>query len=370
MPSRSPRSAYLGRSSASSVATNSSGGLDDLAYDFGPDLGHGSWKRQARQSPVKTHPNTGISKQEAICFFLQSHAIPGNVLITDMLTDFLMESGGSLGQRAIQSSIVAVASAMLSRVRRAASLSHIAHQEYGYALKLVNQALADADEAKTNQTLGAVVLLALYEIISCLQRDVLVPSSLLEFTKLDMIPQIKNAVGTKIILIIGHLSNLRANIHTQTLTDPQEILSAACAIEADLLAWLAALPPDFTYSSHTLMPLDRSFERRCHGIRPYNNEYHIYPGIWAANCWNHYRCARIFVSELILSQVHKLSSSSPTSLSDDLRLYSKSLRSTIRRLGADICRSTPFHLGACNSEVLPESAILPPESYLGGLMML
>lgn len=65
----------------------------------------------------------------------------------------------------------------------------------------------------------------------------LVPSSLLEFTKLDMIPQIKNAVGTKIILIIGHLSNLRANIHTQTLTDPQEILGAACAIEADLLAW-------------------------------------------------------------------------------------------------------------------------------------
>lgn len=169
MPSRSPRSAYLGRSSASSVATNSSGGLDDLAYDFGPDLGHGSWKRQARQSPVKTHPNTGISKQEAICFFLQSHAIPGNVLITDMLTDFLMESGGSLGQRAIQSSIVAVASAMLSRVRRAASLSHIAHQEYGYALKLVNQALADADEAKTNQTLGAVVLLALYEVSTSLQ---------------------------------------------------------------------------------------------------------------------------------------------------------------------------------------------------------
>ena len=169
IPPRSPRSTYLGQSSASSVATNSSMGLEDLAFDFGSDLCHGFWMRQARQSPVKTHPNTGISKQEAICFFLQSHAIPGNVLITEILTNFLMESGGSLGQRAIQSSIVAVASAMLSRVRRVASLSQAAHQEYGYALKLVNQALADADEAKTDQTLGAVVLLALYEVSTSLQ---------------------------------------------------------------------------------------------------------------------------------------------------------------------------------------------------------
>ncbi|KAJ5957267.1 hypothetical protein N7501_011546 [Penicillium viridicatum] len=366
MPRRSPRFTFLGQSSASSVTTSSSTGLEDLAFDFSSGLGHELWMCQARQSPMRTHPNTGISKQE-------SHAIPGNVLITEILTNFLMESTGYI---------------------------------------------ADADEAKTNQTLGAVVLLALFEIvvsrapqgmegwtnhicgaaallqhrgatqlqsevgirlfrhlryqiiISCLQRDVLVPSSLLEFTELDMIPQIKNAAGTKIILIIGHLSNLRANIHTQTLTDPQEILGAACAIEAGLLAWLSALPPDFTHSSHTLMPRDRSFERRCHGIRPYNNEYHIYPGIWASNCWNHYRCARILVGEIMLSQVHKLSSSSPTSLSDGLRLYSKSLRSTIRRLGADICRSSPFHLSTCNSEVVPESPILPPESYLGGLMML
>ncbi|KAK4862194.1 hypothetical protein LT330_003332 [Penicillium expansum] len=418
MPPRSVRSTFLGRSSASSVTTHSPAGLESPAFDFGYDPEHEFWMRQARQSPMVTHPNMGVSKQEAICFFLQSHAIPGNLLITDILTNFLMESSGSLGQLAIQSSIVAVASAMLSRVRRVASLSQAAQQEYGSALKLVNQALADADEAKTNQTLGAVVLLALYEIIvsrapqgiegwtnhicgaaallqhrgatqlqsevgirlfihlryqiiiSCLQRDVLVPSSLLECTKLDMIPAIKNAIGTKIIILIGNLSNLRANIHTQALTDPQEILSAACAIEADLIAWLAALPPDFTYSSHTLMPLDCSFERRCHGIRPYNNEYHVYPDIWASNCWNHYRCARVIVSELILSQVHKLSNSSPTSLSEDFRLYSKSLRSTTRRLGADICRSSPFHLGACNLEVLPERPMLPPESYLGGLMLL
>jgi hypothetical protein len=59
---------------------------------------------------------------------------------------------------------VAVASAMLSRVQNVKSLRQTARQEYGSALKMVNEALANADEAKTNQTLGAVVLLSLYEV--------------------------------------------------------------------------------------------------------------------------------------------------------------------------------------------------------------
>lgn len=190
-------------------------------------------------------------------------------------------------------------------------------------------------------------------------------------SKLDLFPQLKEVLGNKLILIIGNLSNLRADIHTQSFSDPQQVLTAACAIEADLVAWLAALPPDFTYSSHTVMPMDTSFEQRCRGIRPFNNEYHSYPDIWAPSCWNHYRCARILVSEIILSHVQKVSSSCPVgSLSEDFRLHCKSLRSTIRRLGADICRSVPFHLGACNSEVLPGRAMLPAESYLGGLMLL
>ncbi|KAJ5494224.1 hypothetical protein N7463_010311 [Penicillium fimorum] len=419
IPPRSAGSVFPGQTYSSSVITKYvSAGLEDPGFGFHSDPEYTFCMQQARQSPVETHPNTTVSKQEAICFFLQSHTISGSFLVIDILTKFLTDSSESLGQRAIQCSIVAVASAMLSRVRKVASLRHTAIQEYGSALELVNQALTNPDDAKTDQTLGAVVLLSLYEIImsrapqgiegwmnhicgaaallqhrgaaqlqsevgirlflnvryqiiiSCLQHDVHVPSSLLECTTLDITPAINDAFGTEIILIIGNLSNLRASIHTQALTDPQEIIRAACAIEADLLAWLAALPPDFTYSSHTIMLQDRSFERRCHGIRPYNDEYHIYPDIWVANCWKHYRCARILVSELILSQVHKLSNRSPTSVSDDFRLYCMSLWSTIRRLSADICRSGPFHLGACNSEVLPEAPILPPESYLGGLMML
>lgn len=209
-----------------------------------------------------------------------------------------------------------------------------------------------------------------HQVISCVQRDVFVPDSLLERTKLDMIPEIKNALGNKLILIIGDLANLRAKIHTNLMTDPQTILSAARSIEADLIAWLTAVPSDFMFSIHSINPGDRSFEHRCHGLPPYNNEYHIYPDIWAPNVWNHYRCARILVSELILSHAHKLPNNSAKIMPENFRFYCKSLRSTISHLAADICRSCPFHLGACNAEVLPETPILPPESYLGGLMLL
>jgi hypothetical protein len=192
----------------------------------------------------------------------------------------------------------------------------------------------------------------------------------MECTILDIFPEIQSDVGNKLNLIIGNLANLRTNIRSRELTNPQEILSAARAIEAELLAWLAAIPPDFTYNTHTLMPLDTSFGHGYHGIRPYNNEYHIYPDIWSPNIWNHYRCTHILVIELIISQVNKISKSSPALLLEDISSYCKSQRATIRRLGLDICSSVPFHLGACNSEVLPEMPILPPESYLGGLMLL
>lgn len=163
-PSRSARTAFPGQNVASSRTSDSPVPLEDTGFDFGSDHEHQFLMHQHRQSPLGTHPNTGLSKQEAICFFLQSHAVPGTFLVTDALTNFLTRSDGSLGQQAVQSSIVAVASAMLSRVRNVASLRQAARQEYGFALKRVNEALANADEAKTNQTLGAVVLLALYEV--------------------------------------------------------------------------------------------------------------------------------------------------------------------------------------------------------------
>ncbi|KAJ5819214.1 hypothetical protein N7474_004805 [Penicillium riverlandense] len=431
-PSRSPRTASPEQNSNASPSTaDPTLPLADseeitalsvtdagIEFDFNSDPQHQFLMQQLRQSPLMIQPTLEPSKEEAISYFLQSHAIPGTFM-SAAVANFLMKDGGSVSQKAMQSSLVAVACALLSRIRKVKSLRQAARQEYGSALQLVNTALADAEEAKTNQALGAVILLSAYElvtsrttqgiegwsnhirgaaallelrgtkqletfigmrlfmhlryqiILSCIQRDVRVPESLMQSTKLVIYLQPKDALGNRLIMIIGNLSNLRADIHAKAITNPKDVLSAACAIEADLIAWLAALPPEFTYTSHTMTPLNRAFERRCRGILPYNNEYHVYPELWVCNCWANYRCARILVSEIILSHVHKLSASSPNnSLSEDFRLHCKSLRATTSRLGADICRSVPFHLGACNAEIPADAPTMPPESYLGGLMLL
>lgn len=114
--------------------------------------------------PLEVQPPPEASKQEAICYFLRGNAIPGSLWMGDFVTRFLAEPGATLSQKAMQSSIVAVSSAMLCRVRKMWSLRDMAQKEYVSALNLLNTALADAEEAKTNQALGAVILLAVYEV--------------------------------------------------------------------------------------------------------------------------------------------------------------------------------------------------------------
>lgn len=177
------------------------------------------------------------------------------------------------------------------------------------------------------------------------------------------------AHGNRLIMIIGKLSNLRADIRTKTFNNEREIISAASAIEADLIAWLASLPPEFNYTNHTKSPFDSQFQHRFKGLSPYDDQYHIYPNLWVCNSWNQYRSARIIVSEIILSHIRQISTtSSITSLSEEFRLQCKALRSTIRRLAVEICRGAPFHLNAHGTDSSPTS--VPPESYIGGLVLL
>ncbi|KAJ5519795.1 hypothetical protein N7463_000248 [Penicillium fimorum] len=393
--------------------------LVDPDFDFHFDPQHIYLMRQLGNFPLEVQPSKEleVTKYEAICYFLRSNALPGGFWTSETISNFLMQSGGPASQRAMQASVVATATAMLSRVRRLPSLRDVAHREYGSALRLLNTVLADTEEAKTNQTLGAVILLAIYEVItsrapkdihswtnhingatalldirgpdqlktnaglrlflhlryqiivSCLQRDARVPNSLLECTKLATFLQPAEAHGNLLTMIIAKVSNLRAGIRTNTYKNDREIISAASAIEADLIAWLAALPPDFNYTTHVKSPFDSTFQKRLRGISPYDDQYHVYPTQWVCTSWNQYRSARIIVSEIILSRVWQLSnSSSLASLSEEFRIHCRALRLTIRRLAVEICRSVPFHLNAHQADRDPN--LPPPESYLGGLVLL
>lgn len=149
---------------------SSEGNSKPTPGSIGPvDPQHHYRMQQLGKRPLEVQPLQDLdsTRYEAICYFMRSNCIPGTFWSSDLVTKFLLQNGGPPSQKAMQASVVATATAMLSRVRELPSLKEVAHREYGSALKLLNSALSDVEEAKTNQTLGTVVLLAIYEVGRC-----------------------------------------------------------------------------------------------------------------------------------------------------------------------------------------------------------
>ncbi|KAJ5151742.1 hypothetical protein N7492_010037 [Penicillium capsulatum] len=365
------------------------------------------------QIPPEIHPSAVPCQNQAISFYLQSNAIPGNFWWGDSLVKILNEPGNACKQ-ALQASMTAVASAMMCRVRKADSMQQLARKEYFSAITLLNSALSNPRESRTNQTLAAIILLAIYELItssaakdvevwtnhikgatailelrgieqmstetgrqlfmhlrsqimiSCLQRDVRLPESIFQYSEFAKAVQPSDAYVHDIAIITGRLTCLRADIKAGLVMDPQEIISLASDIESELNAWHAALPSDVQFDIVPIPQDDYLFLDRCRGLAPYDDLYHLYPSTWAANVWNQYRCTRILLSEILLSQI-RLESEALGWFSDEAHWRLQFLQDTIRGLSVDMCRAVPYLLCA-HRDFSPDCP--PPESYMGGMILM
>ncbi|KAH8434210.1 Zn(II)2Cys6 transcription factor [Aspergillus melleus] len=369
---------------------------------------------------IDFQPSYQFTKDEAVCFFLRFHAWPGVFRMSEGSTEVFNLSGATPSEQAMNACIISVGTAMLSRLRQSTQLKIAAEKEYGHALGLLTSAVADEEEAKSNPTLAAVLLLAIFEvitcrtlrsiekwtshiygaaallelrgteqlqdedglklfvqlrfqiIISCLQKGARVPQPVLECSKLAMFlrPQAE-AYGDRLISIAGRLSNLRADINAKILTDQKEILSTAYTIEAELMAWIAALPPEFLYTSIEDPNPDLLAQKIGSGPAPYGGRYHIYHDLWLCHTWNQYRCTRIIVSEIILGCLRRIAiNSKAAAVSSELQSHCGRLRNTTRQLAMDICCSVPFHFGVGNVATKPLGSVPLGQSYIGGLILL
>lgn len=173
------------------------------------------------------------------------------------------------------------------------------------------------------------------------------------------------AYGDRLISITGKLSNLRADINSKAITDGRQILATAYAIEAELMTWLAGLPPNFMYTTVKNPTIDAEFLRRSRGFVPYSAHYHIYSELWLSHTWNQYRCSRIIVTEIIMSCLRRVATDSAGGYSsEDLEIHCSGLRATARQLAIDICASVPDHLGLVGE---PSTS---NRSHIGGIVLL
>lgn len=204
------------------------------------------------------------------------------------------------------------------------------------------------------------------QIVSCLQRAARVPQSVLDCSRIAMFlrPQTE-AYGDRLVSITGKLSNLRADIASKANMDGRQILATAYALEAELMTWLAGLPPNFMYTTVKNPVIDAEFLRRSRGFVPFSDQYHIYSELWLGHTWNQYRCSKIIVTQIIMSCLRRLSADSANGYSSkDLEIHCNGLRATARQLAIDICASVPDHLGLVGEPATSN------RSHIGGIVLL
>lgn len=120
-----------------------------------------------RQPLTRIQPSYQTTQDEAVCYFLRYNRWPGFHWMLDLSPEFLASSGFSVSHEAMKASVGAVGTAMLGRVRQDMSMIIAAGAEYGFALQMLAFAVSDPAEVKANSTLGAVLMLAIFEV-SCL----------------------------------------------------------------------------------------------------------------------------------------------------------------------------------------------------------
>ena len=174
----------------------------------------------------------------------------------------------------------------------------------------------------------------------------------------------EEAAATALSRISIKYCNLRASMSSfDDHSNPEYIISTACALDAECAEWVRKCPFQYIYTTATLK--QRSDE-------VFSDHYHVYANIWIATIWNNYRCIRILINELIIDQLKYLFRFNPQStlLWDDSCLYENQIlasNSTLLQLCHDICSSVPYFLGF-NPDLRPNERPVP--KTVGGNLLI
>ncbi|KAJ6032055.1 hypothetical protein N7540_002787 [Penicillium herquei] len=267
-----------------------------------------------------------------------------------------------------------------------------ARHEYTKALSETNKALANVTMSKRDDTLAAVVLLGMFEVLTCSDGSFIDrwmkhmegATKLIEFRGvdqltrkegLDLFTQLRAQIHIGKIyqekysspllftlsekameyrnsddhiidelgLEVIRLSNFCASMKDGSVTDPGEIIRAALTIDANLTSLFITVPASWNYRIVKVPVFNGEAITRA----VWGDSYHIYENLAASSMWNNYRSARILVHELIIDTVKRLDASTPeeTDRRQQRALASQS-RLIAHQLVEDICSSVPFNLGA------------------------
>lgn len=334
---------------------------------------------QSNQQKIKQIPRSLVQPVEvrALSFFLSNYIQGSNF---EYLASFY--TSHSDREEQLSASIEAVGLVSLSIELESFELLERARERYINAIRAMNTALRDPVSVRKDSTLLAVLLLSLYELMTCTTESTMCLweshiKGAMALIWLRGRQQMQSQLGLKIlnqasagaaisahrskaevppeiISLVAHglqyahkddpswsfriisirSANLRAAIKTGTLFDSDSIIAAAMGLDHDFVAWSRTLPPSWQFECH--------FVEECDPAVVYEGCYHLYSTHGMAQGMNAWRLNRLQLNELIWEQ-NLRQHYSPFRSRDHATLM-REIESTITGLCSDICATVPQYV--------------------------
>lgn len=177
-------------------------------------------------------------------------------------------------------------------------------------------------------------------IVSCAQRNVPMPDSLIELW--HQMPQTSEAgnPNRRLVPLLCQVLQLRSDIKSGFLTDPETTVERLLSIDQEFENLTTQLPPSWKC---------RTFQVKQQHPAVFGDMCHLYSSLHHANVWNQILTTRILLLETVLSEISRdLASFSPTL---DFTRYldeHRKARRKLKHLVRDVTASVPQHLGLMN----------------------
>ena len=295
------------------------------------------------------------------------------------------------------------------------TLMYNAQKMYLKAVAMTQKAVADPVEAKSDITIISVLLLGLFETVTCTEESLptwgqhvdgavalvkhrgddlfktplgarifywvraqMIVNQIIRCQPVQKLEGI--AEGWKgpndspeagamslLVLLAMQIPTLRATarevlhrpMNMATAAEIVNLMHEAQRVDREIAAWTFKIPDDWKY---TVVGMLEGMENPA-TAQFYPGSMHSYHDLWAANIWNNYRSNRIFCQMIILNCLERLIPSWERASTTE---YCSTV-ATLQSLVNEVCSSVPFHLGFPDSVYESKESDVPDDSHTGAM---
>lgn len=198
-------------------------------------------------------------------------------------------------------------------------------------------------------------------VTHCMWEHAPVPTYVLECIRfIEPLMSPEELTANRLIWISAKMCDIRANIRNERISDSSQICEYAQQLDNDLAAW-----QDDAKSSARIWQYQEVDGFSATSDEVWRNNYHVYQDFAISMCWQTYRCTRILVNQMLVSNLGEI---------DPVLHLQRRLEAAFTRsqLLDDICKGTPWRLGwpfEHGVTGLPQ-AVTPAIGYVGPIRSL